>query len=96
MRSMGLLVMAGIVLVGAFMLQVAVDLLRGEIRGRLDKLPYGLLHLARRRLPPELRASRCDDEWKPELDYILSKSGWTARYSSAPRHALRAGFASSR
>lgn len=46
------------------------DLISEEARGRLDQVPFALLHLAFRRLPPETR-SDVGEEWRAELHYIL-------------------------
>lgn len=69
---MNLIKVVGLALVTVLLVPILLDLVKGEIRGRLDRLPHGLLRIARRRLRPELRASRCDEEWQPELDYILT------------------------
>jgi hypothetical protein len=60
---------------GALLVLAAGDLVSEEIRARLDRLPYGLLRLARRRLPAELRETVHDQEWAPELEHILRRAG---------------------
>jgi len=45
-----------------------------EIRDRLDHLPHAILRLAARRLTPDQRTSIYDDEWLPELTYILKEA----------------------
>jgi len=42
-----------------------------EVRDRLDHLPHAILRLAARRLTPSQRSSIYQDEWIPELTYIL-------------------------
>lgn len=49
-----------------------LELLKDELRGQIERVPYALLVLARLRVPPELRASLHDDEWLPELHHILA------------------------
>ena len=51
-------------------LTAALDLTSEEGRGWLDRVPRGLLWLAARRVPEELRAATYRDEWLPELEYI--------------------------
>lgn len=50
------------------------DLAKDEIRGWIGRVPYGLLRLAQRRLPAELREAVYDEEWMPELTHILKRS----------------------
>lgn len=47
------------------------EILSQEIRDRLDHLPHAILRLAARRLCPAQRASIYEDEWMPELTFIL-------------------------
>jgi len=47
------------------------DMASEEIRDRLDQLPRAILRLAARRLTPAQRTTIYDDEWVPELTYIL-------------------------
>jgi hypothetical protein len=47
------------------------DMVSEEVRDRLDHLPHALLHLAARRLDPTQRITVYEDEWLPELAYIL-------------------------
>ena len=42
-----------------------------EIRDRLDHLPHAILRLAARRLTPTQRVTVYEEEWLPELTYIL-------------------------
>jgi hypothetical protein len=50
---------------------VAGDIASEEIRGRLDRLPFAVLRLARSRLPAGLRERVHDQEWVPELQHVL-------------------------
>jgi hypothetical protein len=43
-----------------------------EARARFDRIPYGLLCVAVRRLPREIRAD-VGEEWRAELDHILHR-----------------------
>jgi hypothetical protein len=45
-----------------------------EIRDRLEHLPYAILRLATRRLTPGQRTTIYQDEWLPELTYILRET----------------------
>lgn len=47
------------------------DMVSEEVRDRLDHLPNAILHLAARRLDPAHRLTVYQDEWLPELTYIL-------------------------
>ncbi len=47
------------------------DMASEEIRDRLDHLPHAILRLAARRLDPSQRITIYQDEWLPELTYIL-------------------------
>jgi hypothetical protein len=47
------------------------DMVSEEVRDRLDHIPHGILKLAAGRLHPGQRSSVYDDEWLPELYYIL-------------------------
>jgi hypothetical protein len=55
----------------AVLFVVAGDMASEEVRARLDQLPLRLLRLARARLPAEFRERVHDQEWVPELEYIL-------------------------
>jgi len=46
------------------------DLVSGEIRGRLDRLPHALIRLAAHRLPSDVRQDLAE-EWTAELHEIL-------------------------
>jgi hypothetical protein len=47
------------------------DMFSEEMRDRLDHLPHAILRLAARRLTPSQRITVYQDEWLPELTYIL-------------------------
>jgi len=58
--------------VASFAAMAAIgDMVSEEVRDRLDHLPHAILRLAARRLDPGLREDVYDDEWMPELTYIL-------------------------
>lgn len=48
------------------------DMASQEARDRLDHLPHAILRLAARRLSPGQRNTVYQDEWVPELDWILT------------------------
>jgi hypothetical protein len=50
---------------------IALDLVSEEARGWLDLVPRGILRFAALRLPEGQRGAIYEDEWLPELDYIL-------------------------
>lgn len=58
---------------GLFVLSIFTGMIKDEARGRLDRVPYALLRLARRRVPRELRVCLYDEEWLPELHYIMKR-----------------------
>jgi hypothetical protein len=62
-RALGVLGGLGMTAIG--------DMVSEEVRDRLDHLPHAVLRLAARRLDPGQRAIVYDDEWLPELTYIL-------------------------
>ena len=64
-------VLAGIVFLGGAAMAVLGELLNEEIRGWLDYLPRVILRLAARRLDPVGKIAIYEDEWLPELIYIL-------------------------
>jgi hypothetical protein len=47
------------------------DMVSKEVRDRLDHLPHAILRLAARRLDAAQRVTVYEDEWLPELSYIL-------------------------
>jgi hypothetical protein len=75
---------------GGLLSVVLSDLVSDEVRARLDRLPHALLRWARRRLPTELRERVHDQEWLPELDYILHRAEKlpVTRLISGTRYAL--------
>jgi len=58
------------VLVG-FGLAAIGDMVSEEVRDRFDHVPHAILRLAVRRLEPAERVPSYDEEWLPELTYIL-------------------------
>lgn len=47
------------------------DMVSEEVRDRLDHLPHAVLRLAAHRLNPAQRLTVYQDEWLPELTYVL-------------------------
>ena len=47
------------------------DMVSEEVRDRLDRLPLAILRVAALRLDPSQRVTVYEDEWLPELAYIL-------------------------
>lgn len=47
------------------------DMVSEEVRDRLDHLPHAILRRAAQRLGPDQRGAIYEDEWLPELTYIL-------------------------
>jgi transcriptional regulator with XRE-family HTH domain len=66
------------------------DMVSEEARDRLDHLPQGILRLGARRLDVTERAAIYDDEWLPELTYILQ--GDEARPVTRLYHGTRFAF----
>jgi hypothetical protein len=62
---------AALGVLGTLGMTAAGDMVSEEVRDRLDHLPHAVLRLAARRLAPEQRASVYEEEWLPELTYIL-------------------------
>jgi hypothetical protein len=52
-------------------LAALVGMASQEIRDRLEHLPHAILRLAAHRLTPDQRTTIYQDEWLPELTYIL-------------------------
>ena len=50
---------------------VVGDMVSEEVRDRLDHLPHAILRLAARRLKPAERTAIYEEDWLPELTYIL-------------------------
>ncbi|GII87246.1 hypothetical protein Ssi03_52360 [Sphaerisporangium siamense] len=70
---------------------VVVNLVSEEVRMRLERLPFVILRLAARRIPPELRDEIYGNTLLPELHYLLSEetgSGPITRLVAANRWAL--------
>lgn len=59
------------IIIGGLGMTAIGDMVSEEVRDRLDHLPHAILRLAARRLDPGLREDVYDDEWMPELTYIL-------------------------
>jgi transcriptional regulator with XRE-family HTH domain len=83
-----LLALLGIV--GGLFAAAIGDMVSEEVRDRLDQLPRAILRLAARRLNAQERAAIYDDEWLPELTYILQ--GDEARPVSRIYHGTRFAF----
>jgi hypothetical protein len=58
-------------LVGTLAMTAVSDMVSEEVRDRLDHLPQAILWLAARRLGPEQRVIVYEEDWLPELAYIL-------------------------
>jgi Sigma-70 region 2 len=58
-------------LLGIFLFAALGDLVSEEVRGWLDLAPRAILRLAAAQLDPELRERMYQDEWLPELIYVL-------------------------
>jgi DNA-binding CsgD family transcriptional regulator len=78
------------VLVGLLLLiigKVCLDLTSRQAQGWQFNLCFVMLRMARRRLPAELRVARHDEEFVPELEYILFD-----KYANEPIVGLFKGF----
>jgi hypothetical protein len=66
------------------------DMVSEEVRDRLDHLPQAVLRLAGRRVDPAKRKATYNDEWLPELTYILKgeESRPVTRLFVGTRYAL--------
>ncbi len=62
---------AALGLLAGLAMTVLGDKASQEISDRLDHLPHAILRLAARRLTPQQRITIYQDEWLPELTYIL-------------------------
>ena len=80
-----LLALLGVV--GGLFAAAVGDMVSEEIRDRLDHLPHAILRLAACRLDASVRAAIYDNEWLPELIYILQ--GDEARPVSRVYHGVR-------
>jgi hypothetical protein len=75
---------------GTFGMTAIGDMVSEEVRERLDHLPHAILRLAERRLDPDQRVTVYEDEWLPELAYILK--GDEARPVTRLIHGTRYAF----
>ena len=66
---------AAITVLGTLMMTILSAMISEEVRTRLDHIPFALLKLASRRLPLAIQADTYNDEWLPELYYILRGDG---------------------
>jgi hypothetical protein len=66
------------------------DMVSKEVRDRLDHLPHAILRHAARRIDPQMRAATYDDQWMPELTYILK--GDESRPVTRLYHGTRFSF----
>lgn len=60
----------GLAVFAAVLAAAVLDMLKDEARGWIERTPYLMLRLARRRLPPEQRQRLHDQEWLPELERV--------------------------
>lgn len=58
-------------ILGGLAMTAIGDMVSEEVRDRLDHLPHAILRLAAWRLDSAQRVTMYDDEWMPELTYIL-------------------------
>jgi hypothetical protein len=65
------LLWAALGVIGGFGLAAIGDMVSEEVRDRFDHMPHAILRLAVRRLDPTERVPIYDEEWLPELTYIL-------------------------
>jgi hypothetical protein len=63
--------LAALGVLGGLGMIVIGDMVSEEVRDRLDHLPHAILRFAAKRLDPALRVTVYEDEWLPELTYIL-------------------------
>jgi hypothetical protein len=77
-------------ILSALGMTVLSDMASEEVRDRLDHLPHAILRLAARRLPPGQRATVYEEEWLPELTYILkgAETRPITRLITGTRYAL--------
>ncbi len=83
---------------GGVILTVLSDMASAEVRDRLDHLPHAILRLASHRIAPDLRTTAYNDEWLPELTYILrgAETRPITRLIAGIRYALGIFFAARR
>lgn len=65
------LIASFIAILGSFTSLALSALVSEELRARINRLPFAILKLAARRLPPELRSEIHNEEWLPELCYLV-------------------------
>jgi hypothetical protein len=63
---------AALGLLGGLGMTALGDMVSEEVRDRLDHLPHAILRLVALRLDPAQRVTVYEDEWLPELAYILT------------------------
>ncbi len=68
-------VWGGLCILGGLALMALGDLVSEEIRGWLDLIPRGILRMAAARLADVGKTTIYEDEWLPELIYILRGAG---------------------
>jgi transcriptional regulator with XRE-family HTH domain len=79
--------LAFLTIVGGLFAAAVGDMVSEEVRDRFDHVPHAILKLAASRLDASHRAAIYDDEWLPELTYILQ--GDEARPVSRVYHGTR-------
>lgn len=84
---MSVYVLAILSIAGGLVTAAIGDMVSDEVRDRLDHLPHAILRLAVYHLDAGERAAIYDDEWLPELTYILR--GDEARPVSRLYHGAR-------
>ncbi len=77
-------------ILSALGMTVLSDMVSEEVRDRLDHLPHAILRLAARRLTPGQRVTVYEEEWLPELTYILkgAETRPITRLITGTRYAL--------
>jgi hypothetical protein len=79
--------LAFLAIAGGLVAAAVGDMVSEEVRDRLDHVPHAILKLAASRLDAPRRTAIYDDEWLPELTYILQ--GNEARPVSRVYHGTR-------
>lgn len=74
------------------------DIVSEEVRDRLDHLPHAILRLAARWLTVDQRVTVFEDEWLPELTYILQddEARPVTRLYHGTRYAIGIAFSTRR
>jgi hypothetical protein len=62
---------AALALIGGLGMTALGDMVSEEVRDRLDHLPHAILQLAASRLDPELRVRYYEEDWLPDLAFLL-------------------------